>query len=694
MGERRPALFAAAVAVSAALLFVIQPLFAKLLLPRLGGAPAVWIVCATFYQLAVLVGYVYAHLLSRLPPGRQAVIHLALLTAGLLFLPPTLQSTVPPHEPITWLLARLAVGVGPLVVLLSATAPLLTSWFGRPSSVDPAFLYATSNAGSLVGLLAYPLAIEPLLSLGGQRLGWSVAYGLFVLVAAACAFGVRRAPPAPLPPSAPPTVAHRLRWLLLAFVPSSLYLGFTTWVTTDLAAVPLLWVLPLTVYLGSFIAAFARRPFPARRILLLRLQPLALFAIAIEAYVSRGDVRGWTLVAHFVVLVLSCFVCHRELAEARPAADRLTEYYVWVAVGGVLGGLFVGVLAPRLFQSPAEYPLALVLTALCRPATNGGRRWLDVVLPLLAMVFLLELARRVSAPAALALAGVLVALPFVMAPRFRLTAGVAAMMIAAALHARGHRQTLFADRTFFGVHRVRQEGDLHLLLHGDTWHGLQSWTRKREPLGYHSRSSPVGELLSAEGLQQVAHVGIVGLGAGALAAYGHTGQRFTFFELDPLVETIARDQSLFTYLRDCAADVRVVLGDARLSLESAKAKYDLIVLDAFSSDSVPVHLMTTQAVDLYLSRLTPGGLLVFNVSNRYVRLAPVLAAVARALGASAWMASDLEVPTAEQKAGKLPSEWLVVARSWNPSARWTPLTSDVRAWTDQFSNLAGALGLR
>lgn len=687
------ALFATAVATSAGLLFVIQPLFAKLLLPQLGGAPAVWTVCATYYQLTVLVGYLYAHALGRLVHRHQITVHLALLAAGIFFLPPTLDSAPPSEQPIIWLLARLALHIGPLALALSATAPLFIRWFASRSTNDPYFLYASSNAGSLVGLLAYPLVLEPLLSLSGQRVGWSVGYGLFLVLAVLCARGTRRTSVVEPSPSAAPTWGARLRWLFLAFVASSLYLGFTTWATTDIAAVPLLWVLPLAAYLLSFIAAFARRPIPARATLLLRAQPIALFAVAIEGYASRGQVHGWALVVHFLAVAISCFVCHRQLADFRPTAKRLTEYFVWVAMGGVLGGLFNGVLAPSLFQSPSEYPLALVLTLLCRPrVAPQGRRWLDLVLPLLTLIVLLELARRVRAPTLLALAGCAAALPFVLTTsrRFRLTAGVAAVLLAATIAAQGHRQTLFADRTFFGVHRVRAQGDLHLLLHGNTSHGIQSRTRRHEPLGYHTRASPIGELLASGGQRQVA---IVGLGTGALAAYGRPGQRYTFYELDPLVKTIARDPALFTYLTDCKAELRVVLGDARLSLESApSSSYDIIVLDAFSSDGVPVHLVTAEAVSLYRRKLADGGVLAFNVSNRYIRLAPVLAAIARDQGLGAWLASDLDVSAAEQQAGRLPSEWVVLAHAWTPPSRWRPLTTTTRAWSDQFSNLAGALG--
>jgi SAM-dependent methyltransferase len=726
------ALFAAAQVLSATLLFLLEPLFAKLVLPRLGGSPSVWTVCVIFFQLAVLAGAFYAHALSRLPSvRRQALVHGGLLAVACLWLPPALREGAPPSAaPVGWLLGRLLMGAGPLVVLLAATTALFAGWFvrtGHRLGRDPYFLYASSNTGSLAGLLAYPLIAERWLSVRAQGLFWSAGFAFFGVLALTCAvlslrasagvtLDLSTAPPAARQAAFRSSAPTRWRWFFVAFVPSSLYLGFTTWVTTDLAAVPLLWVIPLAVYLATYVAGFARRPFPRRPDPALIVQPFVVYAVAIQAFASRGALGWGTFAAHLAVVALCCLVCHRALAEERPDPQEATVYYVCLALGGVAGGLWNTFVAPRLFDaSVGEYPFALALTLLCRPARARGkttRAWVDLVLPLGALLVLLEAARQaavrsspLAAPrpsAALAAVAVAVSLPFLFWPgrRRRLAAGLAALLIVATLQSRGYRHSLFVERTFFGIHRVRSEGTFHVLVHGDTRHGVQCWADpcRREPLGYHTRSSPVGRVLAT---RKWGDVGVVGLGAGVLAAYGHAGQRWTFYELDPVVEAIARDPTLFTYLRDTSAELHVVLGDARLALAAGSARHDLIVLDAFSSDAVPVHLLTREAVALYVSRLAPGGLLVFNVSNRYVRLGPVLAGVAAALGLQAWMASDLEVTAAEARSGKFPSQWVLMAPAgtdtrWLAGAgAWRALAPSpgARLWTDQCASIVDAVSL-
>ena len=691
-------------------------MFAKLLLPTLGGAPVVWIVGATTFQAAVLLGYLYAHALARVRSlNVQIGVHVALLALAGALLPPALRgaSVVAPDRPLLWACWQITAGVGPVIVILSATAPLLSSWFARTThsaARDPYVLYAASNAGSLVGLFLFPLVLEPRLTVTGQAWAFTVGYAAFVALALTCALRARPsalaalAPPA-LATSEPATPGSPARWLFLSFVPCSLYLGFTTWVTTDLAAIPLLWVIPLAVYLASFVIAFARRPPRSGGVALAAHAPL-LFAVGIVTLLGRREVSATTVAVHLAALVVGCVVSLRELAASRPDPARQTEFFVWIAVGGILGGVFNAILAPRLFTSPIEYPLALVLTVLCRPRAPSSRSsaalgTLGVLLPPAFLITLLELSRRHASSTALAIAATAGALLFLLGASRRalLTSGVAALYLAASLRAHGLKDTLFVERTFYGIHRVRHDGDLHVLLHGDTQHGIQDTARPGEPLGYHARTSPVGGLLASP--RVIPRVAVVGLGAGVLAAYGRPGQSMTFFELDPLVVTIARNPTFFSYLADSQATIDVVLGDARGSLAASTAPpFDVIVLDAFSSDAIPVHLVTREAIAVYLAHLAPGGLLVFNVSNRYIRLAPILAALARDLGLAAWRATDVDVPPAERRAGKLPSEWVVLARApadlaaFSPSPTWRALTapSSVRAWTDHFSNLFDALG--
>lgn len=724
-------IYIATAALAAALLFAAQPMIAKRLLPTLGGAPAVWIVCAAFFQAALLGGYAYAHALGRArSPRRQAAMHAGvLLLAALACLPlevrPTAASSGAATEWI-WLVGELAATIGAPAVALAATTPLLSAWFAgatRVSPCDPYVLYAGSNLGSLLGLLAYPIVVEPYLDLDAQAAAWTAGYlvlgAAVTLIAAtaaveqataaastataASATSATDAPPGAGALAAPaPDLAQRLRWLFLAFVPTSLYLGFTTWVTTDIAAVPLLWVAPLAIYLGAFVAAFSRRPPP--RAPLLRVLPVALFGTAALTFLLPGRGGAWLFAAHAVQIVLGCLVAAGELAAARPPAPRLTEYYLFIAAGGVLGGLWNAIAAPSLFDGAVEYPLALVLLCLCRPDHAGDDRRprpLDVALPLVVLVALLEAARRARAAAPLDEAhpwlfafALLGALPFVLAParRGRLAAGFAAFSLAAALFSGGYRQTLFADRSFFGVHRVVRDGDFNVLMHGTTRHGMQhrSPERRHEALGYYAEGSPAADVL-AHARASWPEIAVVGLGAGALAAHAAPGQRWTFFELDPMVAAIARDPSLFTYLHDAAADLRVVIGDARLSLAAAEPVFQLIVLDAFGSDAIPIHLITREAVAQYLRRLAPGGVLLFNVTNRYVRIAPVLAAAARDLGLSAWRADDEAASAATARLGRIPSEWVLLSRDARPRwlpARWRALAPGATpAFTDGFSSL-------
>jgi SAM-dependent methyltransferase len=727
-------LFSLTIFLSAALLFLVQLVFARMVLPLLGGSAAVWNTAMVFYQAVLLGGYAYAHLLARrLPLRGQVPLHALVLLAPALVLPFAVPAGwTPPAEsnPIPWLLGLLAVGVGLPFFAVSTTSPLLQKWFaatGHPQANDPYFLYAASNAGSLLGLLAYPFLIEPNSSLVAQARVWAWGYAALALLFLAAGFiawknsGARPAPaphPKVMAKSVAPTTKQRLRWVVCALVPSSLMLSVTAYVSSEIAAVPLLWVLPLALYLATFIFVFAQRAIIphtlARRALPIAMVPV-IMAIATGSTTPIALLVGLHLIGLFVVAL----VCHGEMAAARPAADHLTEFYLWVSFGGVLGGVFNALLAPLLFKGVLEYHFGLIAAAYLGALdlkTNQSRRdrQLDVLLPLglaalvLALVFGIGVRQDPNErePArALIVFGVPALLCFLMSRRrVRFSLGVAAILLLSYFVQPGEGVPIHTERSFFGVHRVTREaeGGFHWLIHGRTIHGMQSLdpAKRKVPLSYYHPTGPLGQVFATFGAELNGPVAGVGLGAGAIAAYGRAGQEMTFYEIDPVVKRLASDPRYFSYLADSAANVRVVLGDARLSLQSAPdGHYQLMVLDAYSSDSIPVHLLTREALQLYLRKLRPGGLLAFHISNLHLDLRPVVAALARDAGLVCLVQEDTDVDEADAEAGKSPSQWAVVARHTGDVApltaaqRWFPETGtdSGRVWTDDYSSVVSVL---
>lgn len=728
------ALFTITLFVSAVLLFAVQPMFAKMVLPLLGGTPAVWNTCMVFFQATLLAGYAYVHVTARAFGVRpQATIHLVLLVTPLLLLP----ITVPPawrspsqDHPAMWLLALLIVALGLPFFVVSTTGPLVQTWFARsnhPLAHDPYFLYAASNTGSLAALLAYPTFIEPNLHLADQSRLWSIGYVVLVLLLVGCAAvvwhsrtsaslqvvpGTRGAggSRAILHPAASISFWKRGRWILLAFIPSSLMLGLTTYVTTDVAPMPLLWVVPLAIYLFSFVLAFGRRVRVSYS-LVSRLMPI--FVVPLVATMAVGSVGGlWILVTlHLVTLFLASLLCHGELASSRPTADRLTEFYLWIGVGGVLGGIFNALAAPAIFNGVVEYPLALVMACFARQPDSSrtstasrrqdfrlavvvtaaifGLLWLIHTLPFLSS---LPAVPAIGVPALLCFAVRNRPLPFGL--------GMGTLLITSLGILDAGEETIFRERSFFGVSQVRAYPTerLTLLLSGTTNHGAQSLdpARRQEPLAYYHRAGPIGQVFAALPAQDSPRVAIIGLGAGSLACYGTPGRQFTFYEIDPTVVRIARDPRYFTFLQLCPPDIRVVLGDARLSLAAAPdASYGLIVLDAFSSDAIPSHLLTREALGLYLRKLRESGLLALHISNNHLDLEPTVANLAHDAQLVALARFDERVSPDEARAGKTPSHWVVLARRWEDlralphDRQWHVLSArpDRTLWTDDFSNI-------
>ncbi len=723
--------FTATLFAGAFLLFLVEPMIARMVLPLLGGSPSVWNTCVVFFQAMLLAGYAWAHGTMRLGVRRQAMVQAALVAAPLVALPFGIrQLSAPPSDgsPVAWLLLVLLLSVGLPFFVLSTSAAVMQKWFSttdHPAAKDPYFLYAASNLGSLLALLAYPVLVEPYLTLQQQARAWTIGYVAYVVLALACAAIVWRQPArardervreaafgAALTGTRPAlTWTIRTRWVALACVPSSLMLGLTTYLSTDIAAIPLLWIVPLSLYLLTFVIAFGgwsvRATAVADRLLPLALVPMAMIMVG---RVSAPLPLAMALnVAAFVAAAL---VCHGNLSASRPSTEHLTEFYLWIAVGGMLGGLFNSLVAPVAFTTIVEYPIALVAACLLRTRISRETLWIDrpmIAGGVVAAVATLSLGAvlwanqalptgrlfmvALSVPAVLAFTVARRPVAFALAFAMILTAGT--------FFNAGLGATEYAERTFFGVYRVHTDeaGGYRYLLHGTTLHGMQRLdpARRQEALSYYHSTGPVGDAFASLPAAAGHRVGVIGLGAGVLARYARPGQHWTFFEIDPSVERIARNPRFFTYLGDCGPRCDVSLGDARLSLARVRdGEFDLIVLDAFSSDAIPMHLMTAEALALYRSKLSPDGALLFHVSNRHLVLAPIVARLAGAAGLVAVNRFDRNEPPVP---GKIGSHWIVMTREraglgpLAANAAWVALEphAGTPLWTDDFTNILSVL---
>jgi hypothetical protein len=717
-------LYSATLVLSAALVFMVQPMFARFVLPLLGGTPAVWTTAMLFFQTILLLAYLYAHWTTRrFGPRRQAALHLALVFAALIVLPLGVpDGWTPPLEssPIPWLLLLLLVAVGLPFFVVSSTAPLLQSWLAdtdHPDGRDPYFLYRASNIGSVIGLLSYPLLVERALTLDEQSWMWTAGYSVLATLLTASALAMWRSRrPEPEPSSVERTeprerigIGRRVRWVAFAFVPSSLMLGATSAMTTNLAPIPLLWVAPLSLYLVSFILVFSRGEGagPFHRLALYAMPPLA---VLLAGVVTIGFYEPlWPIIAlHLVAFFVIALAMHGELAADRPAASQLTQFFAWVSLGGALGGVFNVIVAPSVFNSLTEYPIVLVLACFLLPMRSGS--WRDE----------LSIRKHLAAPiAAGGLGGallvlseghtwthraVLIAMGVACVAMYRnplrFGLAVALAMVAVWAPSLDDSNVIYQDRSFFGINRVEEtpDGILHELKNGNIVHGSQVGGVGIDPSTYYHRTGPMGQLLEAlPDRSLLGQTAVVGLGAGSMACLSQSGERWTFFEIDPAVVKLASDPELFSYLRDCDGELEVQVGDGRMLLKrQANSKYGLIALDAFSSDAIPVHLLTRQAAELYESRLRPRGVLAFHISNKYLALEPVLGNVSRAAGLACYAQADRKV--GRRFLGKYPSHWVAMARSERDlggvpgDARWHRCSSErgARVWTDDYANVIGA----
>jgi hypothetical protein len=810
-------LFSLTLFLSAGLLFLIQLLASKMLLPILGGSASVWNTCLMFFQISLLLGYLYAHIIDHKLTGRMRVfLHPILLLLAGVVLPVSLHNIpmpLPGMNPSIWLVRILALVVGPPFLILAGTAPLLQSWFAQAhqkSSRDPYYLYVASNLGSLLALVSYPTLIEPHFRLVEQSHFWAIGYFFVLGLSLICGIcALRKSTHRPVLPMVSdvisttsftkPSLWRRLKWIFLAFIPSSLLLGITTHITQDVAAAPLFWVFPLILYLLTFILAF-QRLFRIPQCIVAFLQAACLIGLVFLSLVGiTGDVLLFFAVLAFF---LTALLCHQELAASRPESHYLTGFYLFLSLGGALGGTFNALIAPLVFTSATEFPLVMALACFVRPGSWPSKKAIwkglgDFILPVvvgLAVIILNHhsgitafdglqnrtywlagisatlilfaflpfivrglteyslssvissllghgnLSRRKALwklledflfPALIALAILLLEdryldfrymtketyvvvfiftlIIFVFQFRcIRFGLGFVALIIASSAMGYNHH-TIFQCRNFYGIFRIQSETapPYHYLFSGTTLHGTQALDAQHilQPLSYYHPRGPLGQLFAAiQGTHLTDRVAIVGLGAGSVACYEKPGEHWTFYEINPADISIAQNPKFFTFLRDCPAHPDIRIGDARLSLgDEPDHSYSMIILDAFSSDAIPVHLLTREAVQLYLRKLRPDGIIIFHISNLYLNLEPVVGNVAGSLKLVARYWEDdengddkgIDSPIYQKES----SEWAIMApspdnlSSIKDDKRWKVLlpSANAQEWTDDYSDIFGAI---
>jgi hypothetical protein len=740
-----PLLFGLVVFVSAGLVFMVEPMVAKLLLPSQGGSAMVWNICMAFFQMALLGGYAYAHLLQRIRSVKtQAIIHACVLLAAALALPLHVSGALGAPgriAPAIWLLGTLAVSLLAPFAALSATAPLAQAWYarvraGHEDAKNPYVLYAASNLGSLIALVAYPVIVEPTLTLSVQRIGWTLGYGGFViLMIVAALFAARsRAVTAEVSTAAPATASlitwkDRLIWIGLAAAPSSLMLGVTTHITTDIASAPFLWVAPLALYLVTFIIAFQSRPLIPYWI---SLTGQGLF-VAIMAYSFNMPASLWLLqlCVHLLAFFFTALICHQALVSRRPDASQLTEFYLLMSLGGVIGGSFNAFLAPVIFNGVWEYPLVMVLACFARPWRTDEKvaAWEEILFGLVAGGLILAFVLHVISPRLFDFATQNDIMHLAASPVGRIAFAVApvaafllrnrlwmfmVLIVAVTLGSFNFgpkAELLVRERSFFGVLKMTQVqipglgGDVKILAHGTTLHGAQAQDPafSCRPMVYYAPTTPIGQVFDQMHKQHnPIDVGAVGMGTGTVAAYAKAGDHFRFFEIDQKVIDLSTNPKNFHYINGCSkGTVDVVKGDARLSLrKEPKGAYNVLLVDAFSSDAVPAHLLTVEAMKDYLSHMTDDGVVIMHLSNRHLDLMSSVAATAKAAGAYS-LAQSYQQPDSAVDFSDASEEAIILAKTpqaldpYRGDNHWfPPQPHGVRAWTDDYTNLFGAMWRR
>ncbi len=735
-GRNSRTLFLFTILTGSFLLFLVQPMIARMALPRLGGAPAVWNSAMLVYQALLLAGYAYAHRLAKEPARRQAIVHLAMFAVALLWLPIGLANFHPPVDgsPIFWVPWLLIASIGPLFFVVAAQAPLMQRWYALSGNQgEPYALYAASNIGSFAGLVAYPLIVEPFTALNTQKWIWSGIYLALMAFVGLCALQLWRATnvsdttAVANPPVEKIGWRRRAYWIALAAVPSGLMLSTTSHLTTDLMAMPLLWVIPLGIYLLSFSVAFAENQRPAYWIS--RFAPLVLVVTSAFVFMVWGKAAINGLVASLSLLFVVAVALHNEMYRTRPAPSELTSFYLMMSIGGVIGGFFCAIVAPLLFDWTWEHPILILAAAFLLPKISlipldrNDKKIPVIMIATGCIALALGVFGGVTEPENITLTKVIIAAVV-------MTLGVAVagfrvaflLAIAGLLTVNGGwqniRQTLDGNRmrSYFGTYTVNssESGRTRWLMHGTTMHGMQLLDEPTRPISYYPATSGVGiALTKAPALfGPDASVAVVGLGTGTLSCYRKPGQYWQFFEIDPLVIDISAKRKIFSFLERCAPDVPITLGDARLTLAQVpKGKFDILALDAFSSDSIPLHLLTKEAFATYARALKPDGILLVHISNRYIDLNPVVAAEAKTNGWFAALRHDSPTEAMTNR-GDRASQWIALSRDkaklaeltgkldakkseYYDAHQWLALDppGKTRPWTDDYASVLPHLSL-
>ncbi len=713
-------IYALTLLLSAFLIFSLQPLFSKMILPLLGGSSSVWNTAMVFFQAMLLLGYGYAHLITNyLKPKQQVILHILLLIIFSIFLPLSVGENPNPSgsDPIVWQLTVMLTAIGGPFFILSSSAPLLQKWFAASNherSANPYFLYAVSNIGSMGSLLAYPFLLEPLSTLTQQRYLWAIGYGaLIILTVCAASFFWNSYTKTEVvkDEGARPNWQQELSWIGFAFIPSSLMLGFTTLITTDLASAPLFWVVPLVLYLLTFIIAFSERTLicdkKLRRLTIYALSMTMLFLMTTFALPKLAMVGSYLII--FFILAQ---YCHSRLATNQPSLKYLTVYYFYISLGGVLGGIFNALIAPSLFIIPAELSLPLVMIVWTLVSAKDFKALENLNIGIKSSLFLIApifcgYTVYVADSAVNLVTGVILLCALVYFTKYLVLFAWSisiAFLLFPPIGWSFDQDVVLRARNYFGILTVWDGKAMRTFKHGGTIHGAQP--KKPElrltPITYYHPDGPIGDVfkvLSSEtGPQEVA---VLGLGVGSVACYRALDRSFDFYEIDPEVVKIAQDPQYFTYLSDCGSPYKIVLGDARLKImEAPTKKYDLIIVDTFSSDNIPVHIMTKEAFRIYLDKLKDDGVIAMNISNRYLDLRPILASIARDLGVTMQVKVDRKELNIDEDIPYLTSVYVVFTKSPDRTARfkalfqWDSFEGELsKSWTDDYANILGAFGV-
>lgn len=733
-------IFSLTLLLSAALLFSVQPMFAKMLLPLLGGTSSVWTTAMLFFQLTLLAGYAYAHGMARFfPVWLQSTIHVSLLIVFFFFLPFSIsENSSPPsnQNPTLWQLTTMLFIVGGPFFVLSASAPLLQKWFSYSKHSDaknPYFLYGASNLGSMASLLCYPFLIEPLFSLGNQSELWRSGYALLAIFTAFSAILILKERSTPSEPKETPksnerpSFKDRAYWLLLAFLPSSLMLGATTYITTDIASAPFLWIMPLALYVGTFIIVFSKHQLLSKDFISI-LQGIC-FAFLIVTVIAKITIHPFFFIGLHLITFFTCALyCHKELADKRPSANYLTEFYLIMSFGGALGGIFNSIIAPQLFFIPIEYSIILIAIAYLRVherhteilniftttlKESVKKRSLDdiLTLPVIAsalLIFSAILSLNIMITS-LSFLGILLFVALWIS-RTRL-ALFSALFITLLINPPGYNwnvldggKVIQLHRNFYGVLRVTEHEHKTVLLNGTTNHGSQPNTKEHQlvPIAYYSEHSPFNDFFEMLSHSKGSKIAVVGLGVGVMSCLARQDQSIDYFEINPAVVEIAENKDLFTYLSGCKSTHQIFLGDGRLKLANRPNNfYDGILLDAFSSDNIPIHLLTTQAIKIYEQKLKSDGVLAFHISNKYLDLEPILAAGAQETGFKSISKVTLGEKLKDLEIYSYPTHASIFVKSqekveffkqrqWKNSKHFDKTVP----WSDDYSNILSAIGTR